>query len=348
MKFITNFGDWTVEELTENGNLCQDVIAAFQSLPKYECKRVGKVELTSQTFDAYESITIINSRNAIFSGRKPLSVKLDEPLTIHKLSSDDYGVWMSNHPQEICQMLPIVEKAHGHVLIGGLGMGIVAYLIAQERVDSVTVIEKDLDVIHLIKPILSQSRMSITITDGDIFAFCKHIKKGTFDFAFLDTWQGTGEFVWTGELVPLRRLISDKIKTVYAWEEETMKSQVRQGLANAADIDGWKWSGQHYETFRDACRANGIAAKIDTTKVSEENVQKLVLENSIRNFAKVKPLHDDARVCRLAKIFLDLPGHPEWEGIFGAFWDKRFNDQKKEIAEWERKRSEGNSYRAEL
>lgn len=73
--------------------------------------------------------------------------------TIRKLSHDDRGTIMSNVPMEIETNRPILEAASGHVLINGLGLGMVpSALLSNPLVKKITVVELDKYVIALTSP----------------------------------------------------------------------------------------------------------------------------------------------------------------------------------------------------
>lgn len=63
----------------------------------------------------------------------------------------DGQVWMSDTPAEVDDLYDIIDNARGHVLVNGLGLGIVLHhILPLDRVDAVTVIEIDADVISLV------------------------------------------------------------------------------------------------------------------------------------------------------------------------------------------------------
>ena len=65
----------------------------------------------------------------------------------------DGELTMSDTPYELSSTQGFVDKAHGHVLITGLGLGLVVMaLFKNKKVKSVTVIEKNVHVIRLTYP----------------------------------------------------------------------------------------------------------------------------------------------------------------------------------------------------
>jgi spermidine synthase len=95
-------------------------------------------------------------------------------------------LWMSDTRMERTTNWEIVYKAHGNVLIAGLGLGMILHpLLKKKDVTHITVVEKHADVIALIQPTLKSKK--ITIVHGDIFTW--RPEKGTkFDAIYFDIW----------------------------------------------------------------------------------------------------------------------------------------------------------------
>jgi len=77
--------------------------------------------------------------------------------------------WMTDMPPYFWSMEHFAEQSHGHVLVAGLGLGLVVHCLAKNpTVESITVIEREPDVIKLIKPLLPKD-MSIKIINADFY-----------------------------------------------------------------------------------------------------------------------------------------------------------------------------------
>jgi hypothetical protein len=154
---------------------------------------------------------IVNFRDQIFTGLP----QCDYPgsVQIHELKGPE-GTWMSDQPCELVQMhRELAVHARGDVLIGGLGLGLVARMAAAKRsITRITVVERQPEVIALVGPYLKDPK--IRIVHADIHEYSKRadIKH---DVALLDTWQSTGEFCWQEDVVPLRRALYGKVKRVH-------------------------------------------------------------------------------------------------------------------------------------
>lgn len=81
----------------------------------------------------------------------------------------------------------IVHRANGSVLVGGLGLGMVACGLAKkEEVKRILVIEKSQDVITLVGPHIKNFSNKIEIINADILEFKT---KEKFDTIWMDIWE---------------------------------------------------------------------------------------------------------------------------------------------------------------
>ena len=98
--------------------------------------------------------------------------------------------WMSITPNEIKTMEPAIKKAGGNIIVFGLGLGYYAFMTSlKDEVESVTVIENDINIINIFKenllPLFPQKR-KINIVQADALEVIK--KPLPCDFAFVDLW----------------------------------------------------------------------------------------------------------------------------------------------------------------
>lgn len=79
-------------------------------------------------------------------------------ITVIYEGDDPDNIWMSDSPFEYYSMWELVAKTKpGRVLVGGLGLGILANLLAnREDITEVVVVERSDDVIRLIRPYLNR------------------------------------------------------------------------------------------------------------------------------------------------------------------------------------------------
>jgi len=128
--------------------------------------------------------------------------------------------WMSLAPLEKESQTAAIAFSYGHVLVGGLGMGWVAYNMAlRPGVESVTVIEYDQDVIDVFMEATENLKgwsPKITIVKGDLFDADTLAKTGreSFDYAYYDHWP----FIWDENIRPdMRRLVKLYPADVNSW-----------------------------------------------------------------------------------------------------------------------------------
>jgi hypothetical protein len=190
-------------------------------------------------------LMVVGHRNAILTGRRATAIMIreDAPLRVHRLVDSRVGVWMSDLPEELQQ---VEDFLHGQgayvagkrVLVGGLGLGIVATRLVQMGA-TVTVVEKSRSVIRLIR---RQMPAPFRVVQADIHTYLRTCEP--FDAYYLDTWQGTSEATWWSQVMPLRRLIGQRfgIVPVHCWAEDMMLGQVRRAVALHAE-HGPEW---HY------------------------------------------------------------------------------------------------------
>ena len=196
----------------------------FPSPISIPARKIGTVQVKHRTIIG--ETPIISMREAITRNVRPAKVILKKPLVIHELCDKD-GVWMTDLPQELFQIEEALEviQPTGRVLIGGLGLGIMALRCAQLGAD-VTVVEINSKVIKLCKEPFYR------VVNADIFTYLELADRDgdpPFDHYLMDTWRGTGEATWWSDVMPLRRLIRNihgAVPQIHCCAEEQMQGQV--------------------------------------------------------------------------------------------------------------------------
>lgn len=154
----------------------------------------GRISLTENDYLPGE---FIQTYNGTFHKEDPFSSCVagyfDEPVRFPVLLENG-NVWMSIVLSEIQSMALPIERATGKVITYGLGLGYYVYMASAKRnVESITVIEKNPDVISLFKKkLLPQfpDQKKVRIVEGDAFDFIRNQRDGEFDYAFSDFWGG--------------------------------------------------------------------------------------------------------------------------------------------------------------
>lgn len=109
-------------------------------------------------------------------------------------------VVMSNTGMEKRTNSSFVAKAHGNVLIGGFGIGLIILAIQdKEEVKQITVVEKYKEVIELVGNQLPLNS-KVHIVHGDVFEYKPLFKYNTI---YMDIWNYINSDVYQREMKPL-------------------------------------------------------------------------------------------------------------------------------------------------
>lgn len=274
-------------------------------------RTVGDYSITHRVHPAGERIPVVSLRSALLGGGRPQYVTFNGPLTIHRLEKAQQGVLMSDSPQELFQATPCVRRAKGHVLVGGLGLGMVAELFARKRtVKTVDVVEINEHVIALTGGNL---HAKVQLHNADLFVWLEELQAWTWDYAFFDIWYPTSEGTWIDMVAPLRRIVRRKfgVRPVDCWAEAEMLGQLHRALAMdaamGAEVESC-WGPAHK-----AFRAGTLSAwpVQPTALTSEEGMSRVVKTDAIQW----------SRGFRAAfNHFTRDLGSPAWEARFGKLW----------------------------
>ena len=92
---------------------------------------------------------------------------------------------MSNTPMEYFTNREFMEKAHGDILIGGLGLGCVLHCLSKKRnINSITVVEYSQDVIDAVLPQYDFGD-NVKVIQGDVFKYKPDRK---YNCIYMDIW----------------------------------------------------------------------------------------------------------------------------------------------------------------
>lgn len=146
------------------------------------------------------------------------------------------GAWlvmMSDAPYEIRSSMEFIENAKGDVLVAGLGIGATLVpVLRKTSVKSVTVIEKNPDVITLVHPHLRRVRCGdkLTVVEGDALAWAPMTGKQRgrrWDAIWLDIWPS----------IDMANLL----------EMQLLRKKYRKYLRKGGWIGVWEWDYLHQE-----------------------------------------------------------------------------------------------------
>ena len=130
-------------------------------------------------------------RNYGVRGYEYFFVKKRIPITSIEIRDDDgkWKIWMVDDIPHWWSMQDYALNSLGRVLVAGLGLGlVVGELLNNIDVDSVTVIERNRDVIDLISPLLPDGGdIKFEMINGDFYEFLNNTKE-KFDRIIVDIW----------------------------------------------------------------------------------------------------------------------------------------------------------------
>lgn len=139
---------------------------------------------------------------------------------------------MSDTPMEKRTNRSFVMNAHGNVLIGGLGIGLIILAIQdKEDVEHITVVEKNKEVIELIANQLPLNE-KVEIVHSDVFDYVPNHKYNTI---YMDIWNNINSDIYTEEMMPLikryrKYLVSkkeDAYRYINCWAKQEAKNNMR-------------------------------------------------------------------------------------------------------------------------
>lgn len=139
-------------------------------------------------------------------------------------------VVMSDTNMEKITNMPFVRNAHGNVLIGGLGIGLILLAIQdKEYVNQITVVEKYREVIDLVGKQLPLNS-KVHIVNDDVFEYKPLFKYNTI---YMDIWNYINEDVYLKEMKPLisryRKYLVSKLEDANRYIDCWCKRQAKNG-----------------------------------------------------------------------------------------------------------------------
>ena len=230
-------------------------------------QKAGRFEIITETSEVFE---ITDVSHAVLLGVDPITLSWGQPIDFHILIGDGGGVMTSDKPDEIY----------------------IQYIAAMPDVSSVTVIEKEPDIIRLVDGNLDPK---VNVIQADLFEHIKQLTAGGYDSAYYDVWYSTSRREWAASVVPLYRTSRRLgIDTLGAWGEHEMVAQLAPALYMQAMLD------ESASTLRPFW----------------------VLIQGLKKELGGKPPYstrDKNRIRELIRLYLYKVGTPEWERIFP--WD---------------------------
>jgi hypothetical protein len=118
--------------------------------------------------------------------------RLAAPMECRLLFDPTGQLWMSDTPQERIMMYNNGRRSRGHVLVGGLGLGLYPQMAvrgAAGDATAFTVIEQSRVIRDIVAPTLTAALdVPLQVRTGDVGAFLSGPVQTRYDTVFLDTW----------------------------------------------------------------------------------------------------------------------------------------------------------------
>lgn len=138
-------------------------------------------------------------------------------------NSEDPGIWMSDIPLEQEGVRIPVQEAYGDVLEIGLGIGLFPTLLRRRnrKVRSITIVEKEADLISLVYGKIKYKKTKLIISDGrDFLELCQRNNR-KYDFIHIDVWPSfNASLKEIGEWTELARPCLRPKGIVWCWLQE--------------------------------------------------------------------------------------------------------------------------------
>lgn len=132
---------------------------------------------------------------------------------------------MSNTPAEMLDAEPFMKAAKGHVIITGLGLGIVPEIIAKKRsVLSITIVELSRDVIALTGPQIRSKK--VRIVNGNAFDY---VPDRDYDVAWHDIWDSISSDN-LGAMRSIEKSFAARCKRQFFWCREECERERMRGF----------------------------------------------------------------------------------------------------------------------
>lgn len=169
----------------------------YMRLIRFPRAKSGRWEMTRLAYAPYE-IFVRDELLRLPDGREIPRLGYFEEEFAYPAVLENGREWMTVTPNEIATMEGAIEQARGDVVAMGLGLGYFALMASEkEDVRTVTIIERDRDVIALVRrQILPQfpQRKKVKILCADAFEFAQRtLPDMAADFVFVDLWHDVSD-----------------------------------------------------------------------------------------------------------------------------------------------------------
>ena len=262
-----------LKKLGDKEYLNNEYVKTIKATGKYKKYALKNIDYEPYQLFAYDDISLEgdkeNSRIGYFN---------------HKFSylalTEGNNIWMSLNPNEIETMKPYINKAKGDVLVLGLGMGYVPFMLAlKSEVKSITIVEKDSDIISLFKSLIYpgfKNKEKIKIVEDDAINYVR--KQNEFDYIFADLWHSPEDGL--SLFVQLKRIS----RNIDCWLEVSMYALLRRCMISLIEENTLGYGEENYKfskTYTDKVINKYYQKTKSLTINNDEDLNKLLDKDNL-------------------------------------------------------------------
>lgn len=205
-----------------------DTLESFLSFccrydPRLEPGRSGDFLLQRSVTPAGQTIALIpTSFQSAANGDPYRTVTLSHDFILYELIRGRQVV-MSSAVIELYPLYQAYRRARGNVLLGGLGLGVLARLLCEKpEVTSVTAVELHGDIISL----CGFRHEKMKILQGDFYTYVHSDPLEKYEYVFFDTFS-EGEDLYGSVIIPMKRFFLETYPALRCdfWNEDHLKME---------------------------------------------------------------------------------------------------------------------------
>lgn len=206
--------------------------------------------------------------------------------------SKDNVIWMSINPNEINTMDEDIKSMHGNILVLGLGLGYISYMLSlKDDVSSITIIEKDEEIITLFKKYILDKfnfKNKIKIIHQDALDFLKTTSLDSYQFIYVDLYHNPNDGLKLFLDIKKIEAKNPSIKFLY-WLNKSLFSLVRRILLTLfiEIYEGSSIKDYQNEVYETDFLLNKLFRYFENTRITSiDEIYQLITTTSIDKIIK--------------------------------------------------------------
>lgn len=263
----------SLKKLDDKDYLDNEYAKTIKTTGKYKKYALKNITYEPYQLFAYEDISLEGDKENSHIGY------FDHKFSYLALTEGN-NIWMSLNPNEIETMKPSINKAKGHVLVLGLGMGYVPFMMAlKSEVKSIIIIEKDPEIIGLFNTLIYPSfknKEKIKIIEDDAINYVR--KNNKYDYIFADLWHSPEDGL--SLFVQLKRIN----KNIDCWLEVSMYALLRRCMISLIEENTLGYKDDNYKfakNYTDRVINKYYLKTKNLTLNTDEDINKLLNNNNL-------------------------------------------------------------------